>query len=40
MGRARERNKVKRKREKTEGGDDCGCGSKNSPSEHYVLKGG
>lgn len=37
MGPERKRNK---EREGAEGGDDCGCGSKNSQSEHYILKGG
>lgn len=30
----------KRERNKEGGREECGCSSKNSPREHYVLKGG
>lgn len=41
MGPEKKRNKERRRRrEGAEDDDDCSCGSKNSPSEHYILKGG
>lgn len=40
MGGKRKRNKERGRRARAEGSDDCGCSSKNSLSEHCVLKGG